>query len=380
MTPEEMKQEEEEEIMDSVKEVLKKQENPVEFLLGQLKANVSLMLTHRTNWQDYVGWRNEALTELRAEQVFRRASHAELEKLLAECHAKLKETRELVGDQWVSIREPFEIEQRIENYFAGNGAILYSELEIPEEGLVEPSKNATMLEAVKQLAAQVNQMAKSLGKATVEDLKASQTRADEEARRIETEFTSRGFPYEQVTHLKHLDKDREPTLTQSLRLVISSDFASGVGVLVTTDYPEYALDKGFVWFDSGWFTEKDELIAKATELLRASQAGTGVIVFPHKPMGEILSEIMGDGTIVNMVGGMSTLTLWAHGEIKASFKLPTGYFMRIRTDYGVSTTPAWFLENEVTGENHFLHLVNSITKLSDDEIKVIQARIDEVTA
>jgi hypothetical protein len=163
----------------------------------------------------------------------------ELEKLLAECHAKLKETRELVGDQWVSIREPFEIEQRIENYFAGNGAILYGELEILEED---------------------------------------------------------------------------------------------------------------------------------------------VIVSPHKPMGEMLSEIMENGTMVNMIGGISTLTLWANGEIKASFKLPTGYFMRIRTDYSVSTTPAWFLENEVTGENHFLHLVNSITELSDDEIKVIQARIDEVTA
>ena len=45
-----------------------------------------------------------------------------LERLLAECHAEL-----------VVYDPNTEVGERVENYFAGNGAILYSELEIPEE-------------------------------------------------------------------------------------------------------------------------------------------------------------------------------------------------------------------------------------------------------
>ena len=61
-----------------------------------------------------------------------------LEKLLAECHAKLKKTRESFDDAgYHEFENPEEIEERVENYFAGNGAITYAELEIPEEKPVD---------------------------------------------------------------------------------------------------------------------------------------------------------------------------------------------------------------------------------------------------
>lgn len=107
----------------SIKDALETtKQNPVDFLLEQLQINIAGRLTHQANWRFYIKEAEEARADTRAEKALRQAVQAELEKLLAECHAAL------------ALCDPnTEIGERIENYFAGNGAILYSELEILEE-------------------------------------------------------------------------------------------------------------------------------------------------------------------------------------------------------------------------------------------------------
>jgi hypothetical protein len=56
-----------------------------------------------------------------------------LEGLLAECHEELKGLREAYDYEGLNNFAYSGIQERIENYFAGNGAITYAELEIPEE-------------------------------------------------------------------------------------------------------------------------------------------------------------------------------------------------------------------------------------------------------
>jgi hypothetical protein len=289
-----------------------------------------------------------------------------LEGLLAECHAEL-----------VFCDPNTKVGERVENYFAGNGAILYSQLEIPEEKLAsQVGTGQVNLEALDTPSTQEGylELDKLVAQLEIPDgfrirwsKHTGQTQSGLDLLRYDKSESSLNFV--RVLHFPWSGEVLTDEVVEKIQNYINLEKPKPVNPLTKLEIPE---EKPVPQDESNWVDIDTNTLKPG--IFDGSFGGT---YFTQDMIDDAKGAVSG-AAFHDIINAISEFEKPKPVNPLSKLEIPIGYELSVGSDEGVGTIVVLMLRNSFTRKLTLLHMGSASLGLTDDEISSIQKRIDEV--